>query len=465
MMLSNMFFRVRSPDGFIVLQVASSFPVFSTDFLAAVAAAAMGAAESTSLLFSHDLLDEARSDEEMEEGGDVEEKTGRGRGRSRGGKSRGKGKGKKRGKPQSSPPSSSKIRLSSASRGKGEEEEDQFKKCKACSKWKELDEFNADQAKCKECFNNLRSLKRIAETQKCTKQLSKIEEQDPKQHAALLKAFTKERESCKKSGEKIKFSIVGFKISYQSREGVRGEAEGEMMWEGEYKEFGKTAKAGFLSEAGADANWKGWLNDKTVARDNKGPRNYLRLFVKVRDKVIDFEEMAKQKSLDKEEKLGKNVNEAVPDNRMKFVYGQHGTEQHELGDFASMKRKAANAFASGGVLAEEGLLAPDIEDLIEDVEAKIKRRRLGDRASSKRGNSRGQLGCSSPCCIFALVARMSNICTLGLCIFNVEDKCFVEKNISMFIPDSHGWMYIPVGQHRRWRKFQEEEHNRRDCLL
>ena len=390
-MLSNMFLRVRSPDGFILLQVASSFPVFSTDFLAAVAAAAMDAAESTSLLFSHDAdqdlaeLLEAPSDEEMEEGGDVEEKTGRGRGRSRGGKSRGKGKGKKRGKPQSSPPSSSKRRLSSASRGKGEEEEDQFKKCKVCSKWKELDEFNADQAKCKECFNNLRSLKRIAETQKCAKQLSKIEEQDPKQHAALLKAFTKERESCKKSGEKIKFSIMGFKISYQSREGVRGEAEGEMMWEGEYKEFAKTAKAGFLSEAEADANWKAWLNDKTVARDNKGPRNYLRLFVKVRDKVIDFEEMARQKSLDKEEKLGKNVSEAVLDNRMKFVYGQRGTEQHELGDFASMKRKAANAFASGGVLAEEGLLAPDIEDLIEDVEAKVKRRRLGDRASSKRG--------------------------------------------------------------------------------
>lgn len=248
-----------------------------------------------------------------------------------------------------------------------------------------MDEFNADQAKCKDCFNNLRSLRRIAETQKRAKQLSKMEEQDPKQHAALLKAFTKERESAKKSGDKIKFSIMGFKISYQSRKGVRGEAEGEMMWEGEYKEFAKAAKPGFLSEAEADANWTGWLNDKTVARDNKGPRNYLRLFVKVRDKVTEFEEMAKQKSLDKEEKLGKNASEAVLDNRMKFVYGQHGTEQHELGDFASMKRKAANAFAGGGVLGEEGLLAPDIEDLMEDVEAKIKRTRLRDRASSKRG--------------------------------------------------------------------------------
>ena len=117
--LSNMFLRVWSQDGFILLQVAFCFPHFPTDFLADVAAAAM----DTSLLFSCDadkdlaeLLNEGPpSDEEMPEDGDAKKQTGCGRGRSRGGKSRGKGK---RGKPQSSPPSSSKRRLSSAEKRK-----------------------------------------------------------------------------------------------------------------------------------------------------------------------------------------------------------------------------------------------------------------------------------------------------------------------------------------------------------
>ena len=203
-----------------------------------------------------------------------------------------------------------------------------WKKCKTCGKFKEEDEFNASQAKCKECFNHARALQRIAGTQKSDVNLADLERDDPRQHAALMKAFIKERETSKKTGAKIKFSFQTFKTTYESQQGVRGEAEGEMMWEGEYLEWAtKTAKGGYLSSQEAKNNWDQWMADKSVPRDTNGPRNYERLYVKVRDKVIDFQELSHKRGLSKEEKMNKNAPQAAIDAQMKMVMGDDAVQK------------------------------------------------------------------------------------------------------------------------------------------
>ena len=126
-----------------------------------------------------------------------------------------------------------------------------WRKCKQCTVWKELDEFNDQQASCKECFNDRRSLRRVAERQNMTEEIAAMERDDPKQHSALVKQFVKERNAAKKDGTKLKFCIHKFKVSYRSRVGVRSEAEGEMMWEGEWLEVKrqrKNGKSGWLTK-------------------------------------------------------------------------------------------------------------------------------------------------------------------------------------------------------------------------
>ena len=262
--------------------------------------------------------------------------------------------------------------------------EDDWKKCKYCAKWKEAKTgFNSDQLKCKECFNHDRPLSRMADRQGCRETLAQMQREDPKQHTALLKAFVKERESAKKAGDKIKFSIKTFRVAYQSRDGVRGEEVGDMMWEGEYLEFAKTTKAGFLSSEEASANWQKWKEDGSVSRDNNGPRGYLRLYVKTGDKVIKFQEVGEQKELVQEEKLGKKPSEATLDNRMKFLAGSHGLEEHKLGDIQRLKQKGLQSFGSSQSLQGEGLMGPSVDALQAQVQAKMKRRKAEESEESR----------------------------------------------------------------------------------
>ena len=257
--------------------------------------------------------------------------------------------------------------------------EDGWRKCKQCTAWKEAESFNESQSKCKDCFNNNRSLRRIAEKQGLKEDLISMERDDPKQHAALVKAFNKERDSCKKTGEKIKFSINSFKLSYRAHAGVRGEQEGEMMWEAEWIEESKKAKHGFLSREEAESLWQGWLKDPKHPRDQLGPRNYVRLWVKTRDKISYFDEVSKDKELVKEERLGKAPSRAAIDSRLKLMAGDQGLESHELSDFSALTEKAVASMAASqgageSAMSGEGILGPDVEALLEGVNAKMKRR-------------------------------------------------------------------------------------------
>lgn len=75
-------------------------------------------------------------------------------------------------------------------------------------------------------------------------------------------------------------------------------------------------------------------------RHDDGPRNYLRLYVKTKDKVVNFEEVSNTQELTKEE-LGKNASAAVLEQRLRFAGGADGTEKRELDLFGKLKAEMA----------------------------------------------------------------------------------------------------------------------------
>ena len=64
---------------------------------------------------------------------------------------------------------------------------------------KPIEEFHDAQAKCKGCFNQRRSLRRVAATHKCIAKLEEMEKAtDQREWEALNKAFARAREKARK---------------------------------------------------------------------------------------------------------------------------------------------------------------------------------------------------------------------------------------------------------------------------
>ena len=302
-------------------------------------------------------------------------------GRGRGGRGRGRAKGKCK-SPQTPPTRA----LSRAAARAAQIDADDWKKCTGCKKHKPCSCYHQDQNKCKDCFNHHRSLDRTAETQQCKDVLDKLKMDDEKQHDALVKAFVKHRDKMTNVGKTNDFSIKSFMLEYRARSGARKESVGEMMWEGEYYEFAKTAKAGYLSKAEAEANWAKWSADADWPSDSAGPRGYKRLWVATRDVLTNFDEVSKDRVLRKEEKLGKNVSEETMETRMKMLTGATGTEAHEITDFERLRASTRSIFAAcndvgGSAFDGDGVLAPQLETLIEQTQ--VKKRKFADDNSDK----------------------------------------------------------------------------------
>ena len=80
------------------------------------------------------------------------------------------------------------------------------------------------------------------------------------------------------------------------------EAQYQMMWEGEWMEFAKSAEAGYLSRAEAEQRWEDMKTADNVARDHRGPRGFLRCGIKVRDLLTQSEEVCRTQIASREQK-------------------------------------------------------------------------------------------------------------------------------------------------------------------
>ena len=79
----------------------------------------------------------------------------------------------------------------------------------------------------------------------------------------------------------------------------------EMMWEGERMVFAKSAKAGHLSRAEAEQRWEEMKTTDNVARDQGGPRGFLRCGIKVRDLLTQVEEVRRTQIASRENNLAR----------------------------------------------------------------------------------------------------------------------------------------------------------------
>ena len=163
-------------------------------------------------------------------------------------KQKGEGKGK-RAKAKAEP--KGKRKCGKAKPDVDDSEISAWKKCSDCDIWKSIDlDFYCDQGRCKKCSNTRRSFTHYTHAQMCEDAVAEMKRTDQTGHKKLLKVFTGKLEAAKKTHDKLNFGVKEFIERWIASRGQRAQLEGEMMWEGEYMEFAKAAKAGYLSLSG-----------------------------------------------------------------------------------------------------------------------------------------------------------------------------------------------------------------------
>ena len=104
---------------------------------------------------------------------------------------------------------------------------------------------------------------------------------------------------------------------------------------------------GSLSTAEAELKWKQMLGEATTPRDEAGPRGAVRLRVVTKDLIIGFEELAREKALIQEFRLGKNTTndqmKAILDNA---VLADNDSEHNRLLEFSDFKSNAMSVSAT-----------------------------------------------------------------------------------------------------------------------
>ena len=268
----------------------------------------------------------------------------------------------------------------SQAQGVQTESDSSWRKCITCDEYLLVTFFNDRMSKCKFCFNDKRAFDRLVALSPEADTVRHMERKTPGEHKKMFKAYVKEREQRVSEFANVKWSVVAYMEEFLSASGSRLDHVGEFMWEGEYMEWAKTAKAGHLSADERKANWKQWEKTLSVPRDRCGPRNSLRLWVHTADRLTRFEEISKIKHLQREEKIKKNTSAEILRRKLAMVFTDDIPETHDLADvrgqdlinFPALQDRAAKVMTGDGrSSALDGcLLGPDIEDIMQRARVK-----------------------------------------------------------------------------------------------
>ena len=178
---------------------------------------------------------------------------------------------------------------------KGKEDTEGWKKCNTCKKFKELTEYHDRQASCKLCYGNLKALRRTCEIQGMSDWFTKLPVKAPGELEELVKQFGKERQETARN-RKINFSVSVFREMFRSQCGIRIARCGEMMHKSEYLTHPAGPKKGYLSGEEAELRWLEMLQESKEGKrkvDYAGPHRCLRLWVKVRDEITEYDDAHK----------------------------------------------------------------------------------------------------------------------------------------------------------------------------
>ena len=215
----------------------------------------------------------------------------------------------------------------------------------------------------------------------------------------MFKAFIKEREQRVNASARIKRSVSEFIEELHSSKGSRIEHVGEFMWEVEYKEWAQTSKAGKLTLQERKANWKKWEKDLTVPRDNDGPQRSLRIWARAADRMTQLEEIFKNKSLQRTEKINKNASVEQLRRKLATVFSDDSQKGTGLADvqgsdfvnFPALQDKAAKAMTGNGTssVLDGCLLGPDLGDIMRV--ARFKKRQISEGVDWPRKAGKAQI--------------------------------------------------------------------------
>ena len=258
--------------------------------------------------------------------------------------------------------------------------DEKWRKCPSCKKHKDSKlDYHADQSKCRKCVSDLRSFKRACETQKCEERMATIAKEDPSLHERAVKQFVKEREKASALGERLKFSIVEFVVSIKKSEGQRVEEKGRMMWKTWYLEWAQSTKGGGLSEGEAKDQGREMEADSSVIRDQRGPRNHLRLCVPRYTDIMDYDNLARSRELSKGEKLSQKQlqDEKVMSGRLQLL-GSGGSSLDHFADAWDGKDGMEARLKANNLAASS--LEPCIDDL---ANREVSKKRLSGASSSR----------------------------------------------------------------------------------
>ena len=253
-------------------------------------------------------------------------------------------------------------------------------KCKTCKKTKTKQEFKARQNSCKPCVNGDRALVRLAETQGKTAWLTDLKATKPKQYAKLHAAYMKSELG---SNGRRNFCLHTYIETLEAATGTRNEDKKKLMWEGEYLEFAKSAKGGYLSSAEAGSNWEAWKANPSHPRDNKGSRGFLRLLVTKGSYCSDYSDFSKRNILESREKGKKELASKDWDMMKRRLLSGHGVGSGV--DFEGIREavRAGGSSDRGDVFIDEGILGLDLQSLLPDpVAPSLKRRKHADSAEN-----------------------------------------------------------------------------------
>ena len=218
-------------------------------------------------------------------------------------------------------------------------------------------------------------------------ELKDFETTDSKGHSNLIKSFAKERERVRRIGSRVKFQIKTFIMEWKSRRGVRKEDLGEMMWEGEFFEYGKSAAGGFKTREELEKEWQRMLADARHPRDTDGPRGYTRCWVRTKTTIAKFAEVSLDKGFRQEEKMSKNASADAINQRRSWALGAAGLEDQEgdlpMDDF----QEDALKNLAGGHNDLDLITAPDVEALLQQSANAAKRKKGAKKGADEAASA------------------------------------------------------------------------------
>ena len=209
----------------------------------------------------------------------------------------------------------------------------------------------------------MKTYKRLIGNDNLEAEMSKLEKEDPAGADKIFLQYCKQLDENDKQHDKMKFGLHSIIREYKTREGLREHGEYEKMWEGEYLEWSKTAKAGYLTETEAKANWAAFKTDPKVAKDSFGPRGWLRCSIKVKDVTQAFTEASRDDSVRSESKLSKNLTEEQLQQKVGIILNHSGHSDPVNWNDIVEKGLSADKATENESLLDGVLQEPSIGDL------------------------------------------------------------------------------------------------------